>query len=157
MHCFNEPEWLKLLLLLADTQQWLDDMNKELFIQLPLPDKKRFLRKTYYPTSSALTHIIERHYYKILRHLQTGKFNIPLIEILHLIREAATSTIVPVASTLNFQRTIKTELSIGFDKNGEPENTITIITNAAGEIITAFPGTLNTAPQHDTLSLSQMQ
>src|SRR5688500_6584174 len=96
MSFFNEPEWLKLLFLLADTQQWLDDMNKELFIQLPLPDKKRLFRKTYWLTPSALTHIIERHYYKIPRHPNTGKFHIPLIEILHHIREAFHLPATPV-------------------------------------------------------------
>ena len=141
MSFFNEPEWLKLLFLLADTQQWLDDMNKELFIQLPLPDKKRFQRKTYWLTPSALTHIIERHYYKIPRHPNTGKFHIPLIEILHHIREAFHLPATPVTGCGNFQRILQTEHSIGFDKYGQPTNIITILTDAGGKIITAFPGT----------------
>ena len=154
---FNEPEWLKLLFLLADTQQWLDDMNKELFNQLPVENKKKFFHKTYYLTPQSLAHIIERHYYKIPRHPQTGKFHIPLTEILHHIREAAVSTVVPVPGTLNFQRIIQSEQPVGFDKNGQPADIITIITDAAGKIITAFPGMLNANPQPATFSLSQIQ
>jgi hypothetical protein len=45
MSSFNEPEWLKLLFLLADTQTWLDDMSKKAFHNLPITDKKKFLRK----------------------------------------------------------------------------------------------------------------
>lgn len=137
---FNEPEWLKLLFLLADTQTWLDDMAKEAFGRLPIPDKKRFLRKTYYLTISALAHIVERHYYKIPRYPNAGKFHIPLIEILHHIREAYSLPVTPVTGCLNFQRVLQTEQTIGFDKNGQPTNIITILTDAGGKIITAFPG-----------------
>lgn len=54
---FNEPEWLRLLFLLSDTQAWLDDMAREVFAQLPAPDKKKFLRKTYYLSLPVLAHI----------------------------------------------------------------------------------------------------
>jgi hypothetical protein len=154
MSSFNESEWLKLLFLLADTQQWLDDMSKQLFNQLPMENKQK---KTYYLTPQTLAHIIERHYYKIPRHPQTGKFHIPLTEILHLIREAASCTTTPVPGTLHFQRIIQTEQNIGFDKDGEPTGTITIITDAAGKIMTAFPGVLNNTRQPDTISLSHLQ
>ncbi|MFC0772559.1 hypothetical protein [Terrimonas alba] len=143
MLCFNEPEWLKLLFLLADTQQWLDDMSKEMFIHLPLGDKKKFLRKNYYLSISALAHIIERHYYKIPRYPNTGKFHIPLTEILHHIREAHALHANPVNGSLNFQRIINTGQPIGFDKAGQPTTIITILTDGGGKIITAFPGTVN--------------
>lgn len=138
---FNEPQFLKLLFLLADTQGWLKDMSKELFTQLPLTDKKKFLRKSYYLTAAAAAHIIERHYYKINRYPHTGKFHIPLPEIFHYIREAHNITPSPAPGCNNFQRIIHTENSIGYDKNGQPSNSITIITDAGGKIITAYPGT----------------
>jgi hypothetical protein len=139
---FNEQEWLRLLYLLADTQTWIDDMAKECFRQLPVADKKKFLRKTYYLTAPALVHILERHYYKINRYPHAGKFHIPVIEILHYIREAYSAPPSPVCGSLNFQRTIHAESSIGHDKNGNATNAITILTDAGGKIITAYPGPL---------------
>jgi len=37
---FNEPEWIKLIFLLADTQQWIDEMSQTAFVQLPLQHKQ---------------------------------------------------------------------------------------------------------------------
>lgn len=139
---FNEARWLKLLFLLADTQEWINDMAKEALLQLPVSDKKKCFRKTYYLTATALAHIIERHYYKINRHPQTGKFHIPVIEIVALIRDAADLPATAVPGNLNFQRTLQTANTIGYDKEGNPAGTITIINDAGGKIITAFPGNL---------------
>jgi len=118
---FNEPEWLKLIFLLSDTQMWIEDMIKETLRQLPLPDKKKFLRKNYYLSITALAHILERHYYKIPRYPNTGKFHVPVIEILHHIREAYSLPVTSVSGCLNFQRILKTEYPVGFDKNGQPQ------------------------------------
>lgn len=137
---FNEPQWLKLLFLLADTQDWINDMAKEAFLQLPVPDKKKCFQKTYYLTAPAMAHIIERHYYKINRHPQAGKFHIPVIEIIQLIRDASPLPCSPVPGSLNFQRTMQTGDTIGYDKDGNPATVITILTDAGGKIITAFPG-----------------
>jgi hypothetical protein len=137
---FNESEWLKLLFLLADTQTWLDDMFKEAFRRLPVSDKKRFIRKTYYLSAQVLAHIIERHYYKINRYPNASKFHISLIEILHFIREAHSSPVTPAPGSPNFERTYQTGKSIGYDKNGQPTTIITILTDAGRRIITAFPG-----------------
>lgn len=137
---FNEAQWLKLVFLLADTQQWINDMAKDAFLQLPVTDKKKCFRKTYYLTAEAMAHIIERHYYKINRHPQTGKFHIPVTDIVQLIRDAAGLPVTPVPGNLNFQRTLHTAAIIGYDKDGNAVNTVTIITDAGGRIITAFPG-----------------
>ena len=143
---FSEAEWLKLLFLLADTQQWLDEMNKELFRQLPIC-KKKFINKEYYLTAPSLAHILERHYYKINRYPNTGKFHISVIEILNHIREGY--SIQPIQNANNFQRIIQTQQPIGFDKNGHPTNSITILTDAGGRIITAFPGITQLSCFHD--------
>lgn len=139
---FNEEQWIKLVFLLADTQTWIDEMNKELFNEVPVTNQKKYLRKTYYLTPAALAHIIERHYYKISRHPSVGKFHIPLPCILQLIRDAAALSPTPVSGTLNQQRILQTNTIIGFNKNGHEENRITVITDPGGKIITAFPGTL---------------
>lgn len=141
---FNEAEWLRLLFLLADTQTWLDDMTKELFRQLPVGEKKKFMRKTYYLTATAFAHIIERHYYKINRYPHAGKFHISIAEILHYIREAYSLPVLPVPGKGNFQRNIRTEKIIGYDKSGNPASNITILTDAGGKIITAWPGSYTT-------------
>lgn len=141
MQTFNEPEWIKLVLLLADTQLWLDDMVKDALVQLNSGGRNfRDFRRTYSLTVTALAHIIERHYYKIPRHPGTGKFHIPLTEVLYYIREAAVLPAMPVKGSFNLQRTINCEQIIGYDKKGLPVQTITIITDAGGRIITAFPG-----------------
>jgi hypothetical protein len=148
---FNEEQWIKLVFLLADTQTWIDEMNKELFTSLPVTNQKKYLRKTYYLTPAALAHIIERHYYKINRHPSTGKFHIPIPCILQLIRDAADSPTTPVSGSLNQQRTLCSSTNIGFNKNGHPENKITIITCPGGKIITAFPGTLDNPSPNSSL------
>jgi len=135
---FSEPEWLKLLFLLSDTQEWLNDMNKALFNQLPI-SKKRFISKDYYLTVTTPAHILERHYYKINRYPHVGKFNIPVTDILNYIRDA--HAIAPIAiNGNNLQRTIEASAPIGHDKNGNETNIITILTDAGGKIITVFPG-----------------
>jgi hypothetical protein len=87
-----------------------------------------------------LAHIIERHYYKINRYPHAGKFHISVIEILHDIRKAYILPVVPVPGCQNFQRIMQTQQSIGYDKNGQPASIITILTDAGGKIITAYPG-----------------
>jgi len=59
---FNEEAWLKLIFLLSDTQDWLNEMVSGAIMQLPMSNKKRLFRKTYYITISSLAHILERHY-----------------------------------------------------------------------------------------------
>jgi hypothetical protein len=139
---FNESQWLKLVFLLADTQQWINEMARDAFLQLPVTDKKKCFRKNYYLTAEAMAHIIERHYYKINRHPQTGKFHIPVTDIVQLIRDAADMPASAVPGNLNFQRSLQTANIFGYDKDGNPANAITVITDAGGRIITAFPGCL---------------
>ena len=78
---FNEDEWLKLIFLLSDTQDWLNEMVSGAVMQLPMNNKKRLFRKNYYITISSLAHILERHYYKIPRYPDSGKFTIPIPDI----------------------------------------------------------------------------
>lgn len=83
---FNEYEWLRLLFLLNDTQNWLNELINGAVMQVPMKDRKKLFRKTYYISISALAHILERHYYKIPRHPATSKFTVPVTEILSLAR-----------------------------------------------------------------------
>jgi len=138
MQPFNETSWKKLVFLLSDTQQWVNDLCREAFMQLPV-EKKKLFRKDYYPTATAMAHIIERHYYKVNRHPQTGKFHVPLIEILEYIRAAHVVTPSPMSNSCNYVRVLDTGGEIGFGNSGNPATCITVITDQGGKIVTAFP------------------
>lgn len=140
---FNEQSWIKLIFLLADTQQWIDELASNAFEQLPVDNKKKLFRNTYRLTPKAMAHILERHYYKIPRHPGTGKFNISLPTILDLIRDAGAIDPVPVPGTLNMQRILHNGSVIGTDNLGAATVTLTVITGPGGSIITAFPGILS--------------
>lgn len=121
-------------------QQWLDEMAMQAIEQLPVQDKRKFLQKSYYLSIRTLAHILERHYYKIPRYPHTGKFHLPVTDILHLIRQAYTVEPVAMPGKLTLLRVLSTDQPIGFDKSGHATMQITVITDASGKIITAFPG-----------------
>jgi hypothetical protein len=136
---FNENELLRLLLLLADTQVWLDDLGKQCLDYLHPPAKKLLTSKTYRLGIPAFAHIIERHYYKTMRHPGTGKFTIPLAELLDHLKQAALLDPVPMKSNTNSKRILKLDTVIGVNKNGDNSSRMTVITDAMGNIITAYP------------------
>ena len=154
---FNETQWLQALFLLADTQSWLQQMQEGLIWQLPVKHRKKLLRKGSYLSSKALAHILERHYYKVLRHPPTGgqapltgKFTIPIPQIVACIRDACQQPPQPlpvpkgagVPSSPHLQRVLDTGTPLGHDTSGNTVTTITVITSTGGEIITAFPGVI---------------
>lgn len=140
---FNEQDWLKLIFLLNDTQNWLDEMCREALYQLPVNEKRKFRRKAYYLTIPALAHILEKHYSKVARFPHAAKFTITVVEILNYIRDAYSVPVSPVPGTLNLQRIVDAGQHIGYDRGGLSVQAMTIITDAGGKIITAFPGFLN--------------
>jgi len=137
---FNESEWLKMLFIISDTQSWIDEMEKRIIHMVPLDNKRKLFRPTYRLRASVFAHILERHYYKIPRHPEASKFNIPVHEILYFIREAGTITPDAIAGCLNFERIIDAGKPIGFNTDGEDTDIITVITDPAGNIKSAFPG-----------------
>jgi hypothetical protein len=139
----NKDQWLNILFLISDTQTWLDEMQARLIYQLPVKNKKRLLRKSHYLTAPALAHILERHYFKIPRYPNAGKFIIPIAAIVSYIRDAANQPAESMPNSDNLQRIIDAGQHIGFDQQGHATNTITVVSDAGGRIITAFPGTLN--------------
>ena len=138
----SEDQWLNILFLISDTQTWLDEIHEGLIHQLPVKNRKRLLRKAHYLTAAALAHILERHYYKIHRYPQAGKFTISIADIVRCIRDAINEPAVPVPNSINLQRTADTGEHIGFDRYGKATNIITVLSDAGGKIVTAFPGTL---------------
>ena len=144
---FNETQWLQALFLLADTQSWLQQLQEGLIWQLPVKHRKKLLRKGSYLSSKALAHILERHYYKVPRHPLTGKFTIPIPQIVACIRDACQQPPETVPHSPHLQRVLDTGTPLGHDPSGNTVTTITVITSTGGEIITAFPGVL--PPQQD--------
>ena len=140
---FNETQWLQALFLLADTQSWLQQMQEGLIWQLPVRHRKKLLRKGSYLSSKALAHILERHYYKVPRHPLTGKFTIPIPQIVACIRDACQQPPQEVPCSPHLQRVLDTGTPLGHDTSGNTVTTITVITSTGGEIITAFPGVLS--------------
>lgn len=141
MNGFNESEWIRLLFLIADTRTWMDQMEKDLFQQVPMQERKKLFRRTHFLTAQSMAHILERHYSKINRHPGTGKFTISVVDILHWIREAGQQPASPLPGSNHFIRCIDTNTCIGYDKNGQPTTQITLISDASGCVRTAFPGT----------------
>ena len=144
---FNETQWLQALFLLADTQSWLQQMQEGLIWQLHVKHRKKLLRKGSYLSSKALAHILERHYYKVPRHPLTGKFTIPIPQIVACIRDACQQRPEPVPRSPHLQRVLDTGTPLGHNPSGNTVTIITVITSTGGEIITAFPGVL--PPQQD--------
>jgi hypothetical protein len=134
-----ENELIRLLLLLADTQHWLDELSRQTVLQLQTPASKNwFAKKTRLPVT-VLAHIVERHYYKTLRHPGTGKFTISLPAILDLMKEAAAQDAMPMPGSVNYCRSLVLPYQIGINKIGEPAYTIVLISDGQGNIVTAFP------------------
>ncbi|MCO5239654.1 MAG: hypothetical protein M9904_06335 [Chitinophagaceae bacterium] len=132
---FNETQWL---FLLADTQSWLQQLQEGLIWQLPVKHRKKLLRKGSYLSSKALAHILERHYY----HPLTGKFTIPIPQIVACIRDACQQPPQTMPCSPHLQRVLDTGTPLGQDPSGNTVTTITVITSIGGEIITAFPGVI---------------
>lgn len=156
-HCFNESQWMKVVFLLADTQCWLDEMNKDLFAAVPVSNQRKYLRKTYFLTPAALAHILERHYYKINRHPEAGKFHVSLPCLLELIRDASAMEAYPMKGCRNYYRVLHTDSMIGFDKDGREERRMTVITDAGGRIVTVFPGILEEVQHREEEEKSCME
>lgn len=135
----NENELLRLLMLLSDTQTWLNEMSAQAVQALHPPAMKLLHGKSYRLPITAFAHIIERHYYKTLRHPGTGKFTLPPAAILDLVKEMASVEPEPMKSNTNSRRSMQFPYQLGICKNGDPAFCITVITDPTGEIITAYP------------------
>ncbi|ANH83451.1 hypothetical protein A8C56_22935 [Niabella ginsenosidivorans] len=142
---FNETQWLQALFLLAEAQGWLQQLQEGLIWQLPVKRRKKLLRQSWYLSAKALAHIVERHYCKAPHSAQTpltGRFIIPLPQIVDCIKAAGRQPPRPVPRSRHLQRVWDAGMAIGYDPAGNAVTTITVIASTSGEIITAFPGTM---------------
>ncbi len=94
----------------------------------------QFFRKTFNIRITALAHILEWHYNKILRYPASSKFTVPVLELLCFLRDAASEPASPIPGTLNWKRTLTATGIIGIDRDHVPTNLITVLTDAGGWI-----------------------
>ncbi len=141
---FEEEQWLLMVFLLSDTQAWINEQQRHLLQLVPLPGKKKLLRNTYYVTAASLAHIAERHYVKTNRHPGTGKFTIPVPEILACLRDLADAPTLPIPGSPHLQRSGDAGRTIGYDKLGNQTRYVTVLTDTGGRVVTAFPGKIHT-------------
>lgn len=87
-----------------------------------------------------MSHILERHYYKIPRHPEASKFTIDIASILQFLRDAAKEETIPIPGSLHLMRTIDVGVIIGFDRNQVQTSLLTVVTDVGGKVITAYPG-----------------
>ena len=137
---YSEPELICLLYTLADIQQWISDLSSAALSQVPHMSKKKLQKLDYYLSPAALVHILERHYHKIPRHPDAGKFCIPISTILDYIRQAKNCTQRSAPNHSGSYRILECDTEIGFDKEGRHTSYLTVFTDIKGNILTAFPG-----------------
>lgn len=135
----QEEDLTRMILLVADIQNWLQDISTEIVNQLHPPAKRLLHTKQYRISISSLAHILERHYHKSLRHPDTGKFLIPVWEILDRLKEAAAVEPEPMPGSINFKRALECDSPIGIDRHGHTSWTIQVITDHSGLVLSAYP------------------
>ena len=94
-------------------------------------------------TEDGFMHVMKRHYPRFGMYLRKSKFSISAREIVNLIKNSAQVPKRLLSSSGNYERVVDAGRIVGIDAiTGNPTSTFTIITNAAGDLQTAFPGIL---------------
>lgn len=135
----NESEIIRLLMLLSDTQIWLNKLNTDLINQMHPMGIKLMKGKDYRLSITALSHIIERHYYKTMRYPGSSKFTICLSRILDLLKDAGLVEPKNITGSENLKRSIELNEPVGCTKIGEEAYRFIVVTDYSGNIITAYP------------------
>ena len=137
---FDEEEWIRLLFLVSDLQEWMEDLEKRLFLVVPVGDKKKLFRKDFYLTARTFAHIIQRHYHKVARHPEAGKFTVPVPHLIDLLKQTRHMPTTPIPGRDGVYRVVDTGKIIGYDRAGRNTTFLTLISHPEGRIETAFPG-----------------
>lgn len=102
-------------------------------------DKKaRYFPSSYYLSAYGLSHILDRHYFKIDRYPAKAKFTVSVPEIVKFIRMGSTLPSEGIIGKSE-RRILHAGRIIGVSASGIPCKNITIITDAYGNIRTAYP------------------
>ena len=136
----NEAECVRYILLLADMEQWLRLLQKNFLLSVSPTCGKLLRGADFRITLSGLAHILERHFHSTLRHPATGKFLIPLPELIDLLKEAGSKDAQPMPGSQHLKRELECEGPIGINRLGESSWLLVVIADARGELVTAYPG-----------------
>ena len=90
--------------------------------------------------NDAMAHIIERHYCELPTYPGSGRFLLSIPELLTCIRDAYDIRPEPLHDTGNARRVVQLEKAVGFNRQFEATDKLTVITDSGGRILTAFPG-----------------
>jgi|GEM_PF-1213016 len=143
---FDEEEWIRLLFLVSDLQDWVEDLEKRLFLVVPVHGKKKLFRKDFYLTARTFAHIIQRHYHKVARHPEAGKFIVPVPHLLELLKQTRHIPTIPIPGRDGVYRVADIGKIIGYDRTGRNTSFVTLISHPEGRIETAFPGIMELRP-----------
>lgn len=105
---------------------------------IPGDRQTHYFPSSYYLTAVALSHILDRHYYKVPRYPEKSKFTIPVPEIVRYIRMAFQVPSEPMIG-LQRQRIMPTGVTIGKTHDGRACQSIVIVSDVYGYIRTAYP------------------
>lgn len=135
---FREEEFIAHINNLYRLQNEINKLSKRAMWLIPGDRQTRFFPSTYYLTAVALSHILDRHYFKVPRYPDKSKFTIPVPEIVRYIRMAFLVPDEPI-SGLQRHRIMPTGVTIGRSHDGRPCQHIAVISDVYGYIRTAYP------------------
>jgi hypothetical protein len=135
---FSEDDFISVLNNTHRIRQQIDGLSKRLMWLIAEDKKTRYFPASYYLSAYGLSHILDRHYFKIERYPDKAKFTIPVVDIVKYIRMAF--VIQPQETTRKGElRILDAGKIIGVSATGIPCQNITIITDVNGYIRTAYP------------------
>ncbi len=138
---FDEEMFIKAILSLSKMRYGLNIMSRTLIRQIPDPDGPYIYPPSYNLTAYSLEHILSRHYDPVKKRLSKSKFTIPLLEVIHLIRQAFQMPAEPEPRVCYLVRTMDAGRIIGLDQRGNSCSHFKVITDSTGSIKTAYPVT----------------
>lgn len=135
---FQEEEFIAHINNLYRIQKEIGKLSKRAMWLIPGDRQNRFFPSTYYLTAVALSHILDRHFYKVPRYPDKSKFTIPVQEIVRYIRLAFLVPDEPIIG-MRRQRIMETGVNIGRSHDGQLCQRIAVISDVYGYIRTAYP------------------
>lgn len=135
---FCEDEFITLINTLHRSRKELDSLSRRIMWMIPGDRKTRFFPSSYFLTAIALSHILDRHFYKVPRYPEKSKFTIPIPEIVRLIRLAYLQPAEPMVGHCR-QRILPAGMVIGRNHDGRPCRHIKVVSDLYGFIRTAYP------------------
>src|SRR6478752_8615077 len=85
---FQEQEFIAHINCLYPIQKEINGLSKRAMWLIPGNRQTRYFPASYYLSAIVLSHIMDRHYYKVPRYPDKSKFTIPVPEIVRYIRMA---------------------------------------------------------------------